>query len=146
MVAANIYFDGAYYDQTNEMFSMIVFNKVEFLYSTGAGASSTHAEWLSAITALEFAAERQFTDVILIGDSENVIGAMCGWLNAHDIQADLKKYVDDLCLDIGRVGWRRLPSAKNPAGAVLRGLGDLRLTPAQEIARARPTPVVDDQV
>lgn len=108
------------------MFSMVVCGDDAKLYSTGSnGQSSGHSEWISAITALEYAAEHGLTDIVLIGDNANVIGAMQGTKNAHGIYKRFKEQAESHCRELGQVRWEWISSEMNPAGEALRELGDL---------------------
>lgn len=121
MTKTRLYFDASYFRDTGDMFSMLSLGEESFWIVTGTdGGSSTEAEWLSAITAIELAVERGLTDVVLVGDSENVIKAMRGTRDAHRVQAVLMERARELGSGVPGLEWDHISSKLNPAGALIR--------------------------
>ncbi len=122
-MAVTIYFDGSFSRKTEEMYAGVVCGDAHLSCHTGLyGTSPDHAEWLAAAFALEYAANEGFTNIVLIGDSDNVIGAMSRGQKTNETLRPLREYVEGLCADLGIVAWEKVLRDDNPAGQLLERL------------------------
>lgn len=118
-----IYFDGAFSSKTREMYAGVVCGNQHLCRHTGVdGTSADHSEWLAAAFALEYAAEEELREIVMIGDSNNVIGAMSrGQRTNHKLQG-LRGYVEGLCAEFRTVAWRKVGRDDNLAGQLIERL------------------------
>lgn len=122
-MARTIYFDGSFSAKTKEMHSALVCDEDSFWGPAGShGTSSTESEWIAAIHALEYVFESRFRDVVLVGDSKNVIYAMRREIGTGANLMRYRRFAQSLVAEIGPLRWEWIPSPENPAGEVLRHL------------------------
>jgi ribonuclease HI len=120
-VTVTIYFDGSYRKETGEMYGALVCDGFEDLWEEEeAGTSSTHAEWIAALRALEFAEEHSISDILLIGDNKAVIDGMSGKAATQETLLRFRSHAEKLSAEFNSVRWDWISSEDNPAGEVLR--------------------------
>ncbi len=118
-----IYFDGSYSETTKDMHGAIVCDGDENWSPMGLkGSSSTESEWLAALDALDYAVTQGFRDVVMIGDSLNVVDAMRGKIGTGTDLARYRRHAEKTVEEVGSVRWEWIASKKNPAGELLRRL------------------------
>lgn len=131
-MAVTIYFDGSFSSKTKEMYAGVVCGDEHLSCHTGLnGTSSDHAEWLAAAFALEYAANKGFKNIVMIGDSDNVIGAMSRGQKTNETLRPTREYVEGISADLGIVAWEKVIRDDNLAGQLLerlRGEGKLPST------------------
>lgn len=126
MVKTQIFFHGSYSGKTGEMYAGIVCeHDFRFRHTGLNGSSADHAEWIAAICAVEYAIDRGLTQVELVGDSANVIGALNRKRRTKEDLLPLRRQVEDMCAEALCASWRWIGRDMNPAG---RMLADLKAT------------------
>jgi ribonuclease HI len=122
-VTTQIYFDGAFSNKTREMYAGVVCGDEHLCRHTGVdGTSADHSEWLAAAFALEYAAEEGLKEIVMIGDSNNVIGAMSRGQRTDQKLRALRDYVEGLCAEFETVAWQKVGRDDNLAGQLIERL------------------------
>ncbi|KQN71872.1 hypothetical protein [Sphingomonas sp. Leaf62] len=135
-MTTTIYFDAFYRKETGEIYTAIVCQDYsELTCEKLQGTSSGHAEWIAALSALEYAAGLRLNvsigcglgDIKLAGDAKVVTEQMENpdrlKHNEAGRNADLvayQRYAMGLCEEIGGVEWGWVSTDDNPAGQYIR--------------------------
>lgn len=135
-MTTTIYFDAFYRQNTGDIYTAIVCeDHSELTYENLRGTSSGYAEWIAALSALEYAATlrlgmsaaHNLGGIRLVGDAKVVTDQMENpdrlERNEGNRNADLvayQKYATSICKEIGEVEWGWMSTDDNPAGELIR--------------------------
>jgi ribonuclease HI len=135
-VTTTIYFDAFYRRETGEIYTAVVCeDHSELTFENLLATSSGHAEWLAALSALEYAATlrldalaaRDLGDIKLVGDARVVTDQMENPDRLEHNEAKrnpelvaYQRYAMSVCEEIGGVEWEWMSTDENPAGKFIR--------------------------
>lgn len=117
--ALKLFFDGGCRPNPGFMRAAVVARGIVYRQESGHGASSD-AEWHALLFALDVAARLGATDIVLVGDSANVIAQAAGSAKVRAAAQGHKQLYDMRSATFARVRLRAVRRTQNLAGIVLQ--------------------------
>lgn len=114
-----LFFDGGCRPNPGLMRAAVVARGVAYRQDGGLGTSSD-AEWHALLFALDIAGRLGAADIVLVGDSANVIAQAAGTAKVRASAQPHKRRFDAASAAFARIRLRAIRRAQNLAGIVLQ--------------------------